>query len=609
MAKTTQTKTATKPANIVQVKKAATKLKTKSKSTKKPKPKLTHHDKEKRAYQKEITNVLQNIGFTTAPSVDNKHFIYDDRKTELDDIFFFENIILLTEYTIGDPGTHLKEKKIIYDKINKSPVEFLKFLYGEKQFKTLKSTLDKKILNKYSYAQVQLRILYCSKKQISKDHKILVDQVKYFDYPIVKYFASIAKTIKRSSKHEFFDFLNIDFTNVGENVFLSSKVSTDEFSGHILPEEHSSFDEGYKIISFYIDAASLIRRAFVLRRDGWQNKDNIGFYQRMLQPAKIKSMRKYLHEQGRVFINNIIVTLPIDQIKVYDEKGALLKIESDGSFIGVGTTKVMPTQITIENKTNIIGVIDGQHRTYAYYEGDDVYEKTIAKLRGIQNLLVTGILYPKDEDETKRLKFEAQLFLEINSNQQSAATTLKQDIEFMLQPFSGTSISKFILVKLNEAGPLDSMLEQYWYEKTKIKTSTIISYGLKPLVKLDGKDSLFAIWPNTKKATLKKGDNYVLLKDYRDFCVREVRNIFVGLKANVDKSDWKMDRTSSTAMLNVTTINGVINCLRLLIENGKTGDVEYYINKFAKIKGFDFKKYKSSQYRQMGEDIYKRCFV
>jgi hypothetical protein len=91
--------------------------------------------------------------------------------------------------------------------------------------------------------------------------------------------------------------------------------------------------------------------------------------------------------------------------------------------------------------------------------------------------------------------------------------------------------------------------------------------------------------------------------------VKEVRNVFGGLRANVDKNDWKMDRSSSTAILNVTTINGVINCLRLLIENGKTGDTNYYIKKFAKIKGFDFKKYKSSQYRQMGEDIYKLCFV
>lgn len=594
-----------KPAKKTSVK--ATLVK-KKKAGKKRKPKLTPHEKEKRAYRKEVSMTLQNIGFSVAPSVDEKHFTYLDRKSELDDVYYFENIILLTEYTIGDPGDHLKDKKIIFDKINQNPANFLKFLIAQDGFRVFKNTIEKKVLTKYSLSQLQIRILYCSKKPISGEHKKLVDNVKYFDYHVIKYFSSIAKTIKRSTKHELFDFLSIEFSNIGANILATSSVTTSEFSGHILPEEHSSFEEGYKIISFYIDADSLIRRSYVLRRDGWRSKDNIGFYQRMIQAKKIKSMRKYLHEQNRVFINNIIVTLPIDKIKVYDKNGKQLSITENGSFRGVGSTKVMPTQITIENSTNIIGIIDGQHRTYAYHEGDDVYEPTIAKIRGIQNLLVTGILYPKDENETKRLKFEAQLFLEINANQQSAATNLKQDIEFMLHPFSGTSISKYILNKLNESGPLDTMLEQFWYEKTKIKTSSIISFGLRPLVKFDGSDSLFAKWANTKKAILKKGENYNLLKSYRDFCVDEVRNIFIGLKANVDKKDWVMDRYSASAILNVTTINGVINCLRLLIENGKAGDVEYYRKKFSKIKGFNFKGYKSSQYRQMGLDIYKLCF-
>ena len=580
----------------------------KKKSGKKGKPKLTPHEKEKRAYRKEVSITLQNIGFSVAPSIDEKHFTYLDRKSELDDVYYYENIILLTEYTIGDPGDHLKDKKIIFDKINQNPADFLKFLLAHVGFKVFKNTVEKKVLYKYSLSQLQIRIIYCSKKPISGEHKKLVDNVRYFDYPVLKYFYSIAKTNKRSTKHEFFDFLLIDFSNTGKNVFTTSSMTTSEFSGHILPEEHSSFEEGYKIISFYIDADSLIRRSYVLRRDGWRSSDNIGFYQRMIQAKKIKSMRKYLHDQDRVFINNIIVTLPVEKIKVYDKNGDQLSIAENGSFKGVGSTKVMPTQITIENSTNIIGIIDGQHRTYAYHEGDDVYEPTIARIRGIQNLLVTGILYPKNEDETKRLKFEAQLFLEINANQQSAATTLKQDIEFMLHPFSGTSISKYILNKLNESGPLDTMLEQYWYEKTKIKTSSIISFGLRPLVKFDGNDSLFAKWTNPKKDTLRKAENYNLLKGYRDFCVDEVRNIFIGLKANVDKKDWVMDRSSTSAILNVTTINGIINCLRLLIENRKTGDVEYYKNKFVKIEGFNFKGYKSSQYRQMGLDIYKRCF-
>ena len=74
-------------------------------------------------------------------------------------------------------------------------------------------------------------------------------------------------------------------------------------------EEKSSFKEGYKIISFYIDAASLLKRAYVLRQEGWRKKENVGYYQRMLDSKKIVGMRRYLSTEGRVFINNIIAQL------------------------------------------------------------------------------------------------------------------------------------------------------------------------------------------------------------------------------------------------------------------------------------------------------------
>ncbi|HEY9257848.1 hypothetical protein, partial [Chitinophaga sp.] len=96
--------------------------------------------------------------------------------------------------------------------------------------------------------------------------------------------------------------------------------------------------------------------------------------------------------------------------------------------------------------------------------------------------------------------------------------------------------------------------------------------------------------------------------NYKEFCLSEIRNFFIALKTNIEKDDWKMDRNNSNAVLNVTTINGMINCLRLLIQNDKNGNVEYYKDKLKKIKGFKFKDYKSSQYRKMGEDIYNRCF-
>ena len=72
--------------------------------------------KEQRDQMKEIRDIMFRIGFTRLSGIDGKEFVYDGRTSELDDIFICENVILLTEYTIGDP--HILKKKIIYDKIN-----------------------------------------------------------------------------------------------------------------------------------------------------------------------------------------------------------------------------------------------------------------------------------------------------------------------------------------------------------------------------------------------------------------------------------------------------------------------------------------------------------
>ena len=67
--------------------------------------------KEQRDQKKEIRDIMSRIGFTRLNGIDGKEFVYDGRTSELDDIFICENIILLTEYTIGDP--HILTKKIM----------------------------------------------------------------------------------------------------------------------------------------------------------------------------------------------------------------------------------------------------------------------------------------------------------------------------------------------------------------------------------------------------------------------------------------------------------------------------------------------------------------
>lgn len=571
--------------------------------------------KEQREQKKEIRDIMKRIGFSRLLGIDGKEFVYDGRTSELDDLFVCENVIVLTEYTVGEP--HLLKKSVLYNKINSNIGDFIRFLVDNKIYDSFSKEFNDRIKPKYTVNQLILRILYCSKKTISQEHKVNVKDIIYFDYHIVKYFKSLTNVIKFSAKYEFLEFLKINESDFGDNILSSTTGTTNCFSGHILPEEKSSFKEGYKIISFYIDAESLLKRAYVLRQEGWRQKENVGYYQRMLDSKKISSMRKYLSEEKRVFINNIITTISENDIKLYTDKNRQneISIGEDGKFKGSRNhTNITPAFIEIQDKCNIIGIVDGQHRTYAYHEGDDSYEQYITHLRKIQNLLVTGIIFPKNESKENRLKFESNLFLEINANQKKVGQLIQQEIQLQTMPFSSIAIGKSILKILNEHGSLVNLIEMYTYEKGKIKTASIVSFGLKPLIKVDKQktDTFFRIWENEKKDDLAQKDcqDYALLSDYQRFCATKINEMLSAFKVSLDSTMWQTyNAKTSIGILTVTFINGVLNLIRLLIENNKLASFESYRSRLNSIKEFEFKKYKSSQYRRMGEDLYSKYFV
>jgi len=207
------------------------KKRTRKKTTrKKLSPQEKAFRKEIRDQRNEISTILKNIGFQRLPYIDGKHFEYDNRKTEMDDVFINENIILLTEYTIGNPGDHLLKKSIFYNKVNEDKRNFIDFMLTEEKLKSFKKFYEEKIAGNYSKNELRLQILYCSKKTISDDHKNVVKDVIFFDYHIVQYFKSLTKVIKQSSKYEFLDFVKIPFDEFGSNIKNSSVSSSNKFS-------------------------------------------------------------------------------------------------------------------------------------------------------------------------------------------------------------------------------------------------------------------------------------------------------------------------------------------------------------------------------------------
>ena len=284
-------------------------------------------------------------------------------------------------------------------------------------------------------------------------------------------------------------------------------------------------------------------------------------------------------------------------------------LDAGGSPLNMAlVSNTAPARIQLPSVYNSIGLIDGQHRVFSYYEGGSS-EAEIRTLRKQQNLLVTGIVYPPSISATDKTKFEAKLFLEINSTQTNARSDLKQAIELLLRPFSAEAIAKEVINRINDNGPLENQFERYFFEKGKVKTTSVVSYGIRPLVKLHGDDTLFKIWPREGKEALLAESNTDLLSEYVSYCVTQI-NTFVGaIKLCLPSDRWTTDKNITGRMLTTTNVNGLIVCLRRLVENQKVQNFEHYKKNLAEVDKFNFSKYRSSQYGRMGDELYKKYFA
>lgn len=554
------------------------------------KKKPTAEQIEQRNHRKWIRSVFRNAGFQKVNSTSDKEFTFDGITSDFDDVFTRENVIIFAEYTIAKQVTHhLKGKGHLYSKIADAPASFLEFF--ESTFPTFKAAREQL----YSFDQCEVVILYCPKNSLSLETKSQYPHVRFLDFQALKYFQSLTESVKLSARFELYRFLGLEHEKVGPRS-ISTSASFDHYRGFVLPETSSNYPKGYKVVSFYADPESLLSRSYVLRNDSWA--DEYGLYQRMISRAKINQIRKHVALQKRVFINNIVVTLP-PTTKILDED------QNTVEPANISTTSQITIQI--EKGFNVLGIVDGQHRVFSYHEGGKM-DSDISVLRKKQNLLVTGIIYPGSVTKRERSEFEARLFLEINSNQTSAKTDLKQAIELMLNPFSAEAIAKAVLNRLNEKGPLADTFERHFFDQGKLKTSSIVSFALRPIVKTSGTDSFYAQWTNqNKKALLDKNDDQIL-EQYIEYSAQQLNWFFAAVKSLVPNERWTTDKSVEKRLLSIVIVNGLIICLRKLVEHRKTGNVDHYKTKLKGIERFAFEDYRSSQYARMADDIASKFF-
>lgn len=571
--------------------------KPKTKKAKTAKTKLTPDERKARKIKRDhiriVRTAFRNAGFERCPEVAELQLTFDGQPGEFDDAFLHENVFLLVEYTASqssDVTKHIKNKSVLVGKVDQDPEGLIA------QLRKDIPAFNERLGSTFHPKKMILRQVYCSRYDFDAAVKSNVGQLVYMDFPTVKYFEKICGAIKLSSLPEVLGFLKIDPDKVAKAGILSQSEGTNNYHGSILPDSASGFPPNYKVVSFYADAAALLKRAHVLRRDGWRS--SFQAYQRMIVPAKIEQIRKKLRSDGQVFVNNIIATLPSD-VHPVDETGATVDISL--------LEETAPVKISLPLRPNSIGLIDGQHRLFSYYETKDD-DKQIAKLRHEQNLLVTGIIYPPGTTSDASERFEATLFLAINSNQTNAPPALIQEIEVILKPFSPTAIGKQVMQRLSASGPLNGHVQAYFFDKGKLKTTSIVSYGLGPLIKLGGEDSLFKLFVHPDKEKISSGEAPQALADYIQFSASRIEMFLNAVKSRVGQDRWTTDAAVSGRVLAVTYINSFLITMRHVIEKGGKIEFNDLYNRLEGIEKFDFSAFHSSQYGRMAAAIYEKHF-
>lgn len=550
-----------------------------------------------RRYMSDIRTAFTNAGFLQIPTRDVTIAIAG-RPGDVDAVFVHENIVVVTEDTMAGSSQlpdHLRKKAEFFEHLRTNQRELLEVL--TRTFPKFKTYIKEH--SNYDPREYQVRFVYCSRHSITEDYRgRYATSCLILTYASLQYFLSLSKIIHRSLRFELFKFLGLELEQIG---LPSGRAEASSYRALLLPEIPSGFPEGHKLVSFLVDPATLLERSSVLRSDSWRDQEAL--YQRLLVRSKIGSMREYLVHEGRVFVNNIIVTLPDDS-----------RLDLPGGRVAApeGAAEIVPVELTIPRRFNAIGIIDGQHRVFAYHEGDDKLDKKIGALRKRQHLLVTGIVYPSTMTRDRAQVFEAKLFLEINDKQKRVKGDLKQSIERIVNPYSDVAIAKAVIARMAAVGPLSDQLEVHFFDTGKVKTASIVSYGLRHIVGVDSETSLFREWPGPRKTAVREKRDRESLDRYVEFCTTQLNMLVAGFRSALPATLWTTDLKASRA-LTTTTINGLVFCMRQILDQRLLGSsFEYYQLRFSRM-SIDFRPdkfaYRSSHWRTLGRELFAQCFT
>ena len=549
--------------------------------------------KKEAAFKRKIKTTFIAAGFFHLPS-NGKTFKIGYRDVELDYLFIYENVILICEDTCGQKKDkdHIRKKNESFQEIRNHLKEFLDWM-----IETFPD--ERALVEKYHVDRYQVFYLYIPQNELNltADERALYEKLLFVEPETLSYFNKMAQCIHHSARYEIFRFLGIKDEHLGNSSSEGAKTTIK--APIIYPEDVTGLRNGVRIVSFMMSAEKLLRNAYVLRKDNWE--ESIFLYQRLIEKEKTKSIRAFLASKGEAFYNNIIVALP-DNVTFEDDSSNPIPKDKIANF--------QHCKLVMPDEMNSICVIDGQHRIFAHYEAPskDKYEIKIAVLRKQLHMLVTGLIFPAGMSEADRKQIQSEIFLDINDNTKKVAANVLTHIEMLKDPFSDIGLARRVIEKLNKQRVFLNRFELSSLDEEKIKVSSIIKFAMRYLVTIkpaDGKTSLYAYWDGNKEALQKKDES--ALNAYIEFCAKQIDIYFSSVK-DVFKAAWNDPQSK---ILSVIAINGFIIALNRQLSKNGVGNHDSY-NRYFQNMNMDFSKegfpYTSSQYRKFSSQILRDAF-
>lgn len=213
--------------------------------------------------------------------------------------------------------------------------------------------------------------------------------------------------------------------------------------------------------------------------------------------------------------------------------------------------------------------------------------------------------------EKKQLQIQSKIFLDINQNTEKVPKDVILQIKRTADPLSDTSIATQVLEEMNRESPFKDLFQFSGLrdEKRRIRTSSIISYGLRKLVSKEAEGiSLYSFW-RERDDTGNDGVNMDNLDCYVSFCAKHLSLYFRSVFAKF-RAQWNDEKSQ---IRSVASINGFLIAFDMLLSEvglpPLQSGYDFYTKLFSCLQ-VDFSvnnfPYRSSQYHRFAKEIVRQ---